>query len=168
MNGTTPVIVVSSGVRRVNDFHSLTTGQWSVARGNITLRTTSGSSIESPWSGSQTLRYIVESNNKDMTALYTVPLGKTVYIDGIYTSSVTSDQSIRLRSNVNPTTRELIEANCFLFQSIMFLGANLNNSVFTSWLKFPEKADIKVSSQPSNTSADSSTYMVFMEVENDS
>lgn len=153
-------------IRRVNDFHSVSTGEWGVARGNITLRTTAGSSIEAPWSGQQILGYIQVGGNKDMTALYTVPRGKKVYLQTISTSSANQDQSIRLRANVDPDTREMVQYNCFLFQSVVLLGSNANNPDSFGNLEFPEMVDIKVSCKPNAGSADSSVHVVLKLIDN--
>lgn len=166
MNGTTTVIVVASGVRRVNDMYSLTCGTNGVAAGNITLTTsTLNSTIESPWSGTQTLRYIGAGGNKDRTCLYTVPLYKSVYINTVTNSSANSDQDIRLRANVNPNTREFVQSNVYLFQSTLFVGANANNTTNLNWVKFPSKVDIKVSSISSQTSGIMSSFISYLEIE---
>ena len=160
MNGTTPVTAVASGVRRVNDFHSLQTGTLSVSGGDISLETT-GTTPEAPWTGRQTLGFINTGGNKDMTAVFTVPENKEIFAYEINVSSSNQDQSVRLRSNTDPITRELIQANCFLFQSVDFIGSNNNATQSLDYLRFPSRADIKISSSPTATSADSSCHLVM-------
>lgn len=166
LDGTSPVVAVPSGVRRINDFHSLQTGQWSVARGDISLRTTLASSIELPWTGQQILGFIEAGGNKDLTAIFTVPANKSVYITSIVESSSNGDQSIRITSNTDPTGRNLIQRNCFLFQSLILLGSQANNSVPVDYLKFPSTADIKISCLPRNTNAYSSAQLYFILIDN--
>lgn len=165
LNGTNPVPALITA-RRINDFHSVVTGEWGVARGSITLRTATGATIESPWTGQQTLRFITQSGNKDMTALYTVPHGKKLYADGTVMSSANADISMRIRSNTDPYTRELVDYNCFLFQSVAFIGSNRNVASNAGWLEFPAKADIKISGSTS-TSGDCSCHMVMVEIEDE-
>ena len=161
MNGTTPVTVVASGVRRVNDFFSIQTGITSVAEGDIMLQTTTGSSIEAPWTGQQTLGMLTQGGNKDMTAVFTVPENKEVYITEINVSSANSDQSVRVSANVDPISRELVAYNCFLFQSMDLIGSNSNASQGLNFLKFPSRADIKISASPTATGADTSCHVVM-------
>ena len=165
LNGTTAVTAVASGVRRVNDMYSVTCGTNGVAAGDLTLTTLSGDSIESPWSGTQTFRYIGSGGNKDRTCLYTVPLNKSVYIDTMTNSSANQDQDIRLRANVNPNTRLFVESNVYLFQTTIFIGSNGNNTTNLNWARFPGKVDIKVSSISANTSGKMSSFVSFIEIE---
>jgi len=160
MDGTSTVTAVASGVRRVNEFHSIETGTLSVAGGDITLETI-GTTPEAPWTGRQTLGLIFEGGNKDVTAIFTVPEGKEVLIDQLNLSSSNQDQSIRLISNTDPTSRTLIQANCFLFQTLDFIGSNTNVTQKLGLLKFPSRADIKVSSSPVSNTADTSCHVVM-------
>ena len=163
LDGTTPV-AVATGVRRVNDMYAKESGEWGTARGNITLRTSSGSTIEAPWTGAQTLAYIAAGGNKDMTAIYTVPADKEVFVHALSVSSANQDQSIRLRANVSPNTRELVGINTFLFQSVAYIGSNANSLANLNNKKFPPKADIKISVLPNAGSADTSCHLEFTEM----
>lgn len=164
LNGTTAV-TVAQNIRRVNDMYSYTTGTNGVSAGTLTLQTTSGSTIEQPWTGQQTLRYIASGGNKDRTALYTVPLNRTVYVQTITNSSANQDQDVRLRSNTDPNSREFVQTNAYLFQSTVYIGSNRNNSTQLNWLQFPSKVDIKVSSISAGTNGRMSTHVTFIEVE---
>lgn len=69
LNGTTPVTAGGGSpidVIRVLDTRTFTSGDYDVARGNISIRTTAGSTIESPWTGQQTLNYISQGGNKEI------------------------------------------------------------------------------------------------------
>ena len=168
MNGTTDVTPVASGVMRVNDLFAIEVGNNGVAAGRIDLTTISGQTIENSGeftTNPQILRQIAQGGNKDLTALYTVPLNHTLYANSSTLSSANSDQDFRLRSNTNPYNREIVGTNCFLDQSIVFIGSNRNNTKDLHSLKFPAKADIKISSISSQTGGDCSVYMSFTLVE---
>ncbi len=169
-NDSNSVAIADAGVKTVtvdyldNDMYTKESGEWGTARGNITLRTSSGSTIEAPWNGTQTLAYIAQGGNKDMTAIYTVPADKELFVHALSVSSANQDQSIRLRANVNPNNRELVGINTFLFQSVAFIGSNANSLANMNNKKFPPKADIKVSVLPNAGSADTSCHLEFTEM----
>lgn len=166
MNGTTPV---AAGIqaRRINDFHAESGGQLAAASGNISLRTATGETVQAPWTGQQTLRYISQGGNKDMTALYTVPMDMTAYFNGLQTSSANADQSTRLRANVDPFTRTILEdRKIFLFQSVSLLGSQHNGNFDNNWLKFPETSDVKISCAPVANNADASCSVAYMLINN--
>jgi hypothetical protein len=185
LNGKTPVTAVPENVFRVNDMFSVSVGGTGAAVGNITCRTTSDSVLESDVStrpkspkspqrsprnsrfssGKQCLRLISKGTNRDITGLYTVPAHHTAYADAMTVSSAGGTQDARLRANVDPRTRARISANCFLVQSILYVGSARNNTKTLPSLKFPAKTDIKFSSNTNSKSGDISVSLSLTLIE---
>lgn len=71
LTGVTPVLTTQMNILRVNRFHVMTAGTGEVAAGNITLKNVA-----------QTITYaqISAGVNAQRQAIYTVPLGKNLYI----------------------------------------------------------------------------------------
>lgn len=79
MAGTVPVPLTDTTILRVNSIRATQVGTGLVAAGNITCRLVGGAAT--------VYRAIVVGNTRGRGAIYTVPLGKTLYITSITLSS---------------------------------------------------------------------------------
>lgn len=174
MTGKKAVVAVDEGVMRVNDLFAVSVGSSGAAVGNIFCQTGDGSTIEGNGSSSprghsskQTLRYIVKGSTKDTTGLFTVPANHTAYADTMAVSNAEGTQETRLCANVNPHTRERLNANCFLVQTLIYIASAGNNTKALQSLKFPEKTDIKFTSTTSNKRRDTSVSLSLTIIEDE-
>lgn len=132
LNGTTPVATTLQYIR-INDFHVIAVGSNSVAVGNITIRGTGGGTAYSR---------ISAGGNRQLQAHYTVPNNKI----GIVRSwsgyaSANKDVKIFLRGTAHGSERMLIPGVFHFVDSI------INAGVIDCHIRFPAKADIKISGQ---------------------
>ncbi len=74
INGTTAVDTVATNIRFINDFHTLTVGSNSVAKGNICIYKKGGSIAANLYN------MIAKGGNKSLVPHRMVPLGKTLYL----------------------------------------------------------------------------------------
>jgi hypothetical protein len=89
MNGATPVPLTDTTILRVNSIRATQVGTGGVAAGNITCRLVGGAAT--------VYRAIVAGYTRGRGAVYTVPLGKTLYLTSIAVSSghTTSGKVVR-------------------------------------------------------------------------
>ena len=71
LNGTTNVTMAADDVFRVNDIRVVTAGSGGVSAGNITLKIST-----------HTIAYIATGNNCNRQGVYTVPVGKRLFVLG--------------------------------------------------------------------------------------
>lgn len=72
LNGTAAVPTTATDIYRINKFYVATTGTGLVPAGNISLRTLT--------TGAVTYAYILAGQNFARQAIYTVPVGRTLYV----------------------------------------------------------------------------------------
>lgn len=89
LNGTTPVPLTDTTILRVNSLRATQVGTGAVAAGNITCRLVGGAAT--------VYRAIVQGFTRGRGLVYTVPLGKTLYITSVAVSSgyTTSGKLVR-------------------------------------------------------------------------
>lgn len=141
LNGTTAVPTVQSDLFRINGFRVVAAGSGAVAAGNLSLRETDDSPVYS---------YITAGFTRARNSAYTVPAGKTLYVNewnaGAATGNDSKVQTARLflKFNREPDTG-------FVTQSIFYTGMELlvSNGVAVVQCQlpgaFPAQTDIKVS-----------------------
>jgi hypothetical protein len=139
LNGTSTVDTDANDIMRVNSFRVSRCGTGGVAAGTITCHATSGAT--------PIYRYIIAGNTRPRAAIYTVPLGKQLYITDIGAgvgASVKTAARFALRANYDPG----LSTNPLSFQSLFWEQVIVDQGYvqhFTIPLKFAEKTDIKMS-----------------------
>lgn len=147
LNGTTPANIGPSNVWRINNFRVATTGAGLTTAGNITLA-----------SGGVTYGFISAGMNSARTCVYTVPLGKTLYVTSIFFSAA-GNKYVRFISRANYDNAYSNGAGQIL-PSGMFIGYTealvYNTSVFVPLeqpTKFSALTDIKIDAIPEGAGA---------------
>lgn len=141
LNGLTAVNTVATNIRRINSLRSATSGTGLVAAGNITLRAVGG--------GTSYAR-ISTGYNASRQSIYTVPLGKTLYMTSISftagTTAVNAFVRITSRSNYCNITNTILQEGLYMPYTEALLS---NGSTYLRELEVPTKiiatADFKVS-----------------------
>lgn len=138
LNGTSTRDTVASDIIRVNSFRAADAGSGGVAAGTISCHATSGAT--------PIYRQIMAGNTRPRAAIYTVPLGETLYITDISAgvgASVKTAARFALRANYDSglSTNPLSFQSLFWEQVIVDQGYSQH---FTIPLKFAEKTDIKM------------------------
>jgi hypothetical protein len=139
LNGDTAVALVASPFR-INSFRVISCGSAGTAVGNLTLEATVGG---------QDYSYITAGYTRARNNMYTVPLGKTLYVNmwqvGAATNNDTKVQTARLmtRANREPSTGFL--SNCFYGYTEMLVTNENGGIYFPIPTKLAAKTDIKVS-----------------------
>lgn len=146
LNGTTDVLIDGSDGAaatdkfRVNSFRVIAAGSSGVAEGAISLRL----------DDSTVYAYITATKTRARNQIYTVPLGKTLYVNMWtvgwgYTSATSKNEYIRVytRANVEPGTKLNTGAIFYPYTEV-----NLSNGTttvpFTIPTALPAKTDIRV------------------------
>jgi hypothetical protein len=139
LNGDTAVAMTASPFR-INSFRAISCGSTGVAVGNLTLEASVGG---------QDYSYITAGYTRARNNMYTVPLGKTLYVNmwqvGAATNNDTKVQTCRImtRANREPATGFL--SNCFYGYTEMLVTNENGGIFFPIPTKLPAKTDIKVS-----------------------
>jgi hypothetical protein len=139
LNGTAAVAtgVSHADIWRINSFRVMTTGTNNSPVGNLTLR---------PAGGGTTYGYIRLGKTRARTAVFTVPLGKTLYVTSIAFSAVGTKYLIfTTHANYDTATGALLQRG--LYQP--FSEVALLNSAYQKDLEMPTMlpatTDLKVS-----------------------
>jgi len=139
LNGTTAVPTVATDIYRVNNVRCASVGTGGKPVGNITLRGVGGGS---------TYSYMLAGYTRARNSVYTVPAGKTLFINSIMFSCADATKGVRF---INQATYDNM-ADTILTPGIFFMPyteATLYNNVMVKVLevptKLPEKTDIRVS-----------------------
>lgn len=136
LNGTTEVNLTPAKVLRVNGFRVATTGSGGKPVGNLSLTNVGGT---------VTYSYITAGYTRARSSMYTVPLGKTLYVTSIDTS-IAGAKYARIigKSSYDPVSATTSTNGLFFmpFREVILLNGS-NNKQLEMPLKFPEKTDIK-------------------------
>ena len=137
LNGTTPVLTAPTNILRVNGLHSITVGSGGVPAGNISLTSIGGG---------VTYGYIAAGLNIARQAIYTVPAGKTLYINHWQSGSGAASGSHFTQIILRATSHNgVLLPGVFIVQDQV---ASLNSHTevdFAIPLKIAAKADVKLS-----------------------
>jgi len=140
MNGTTPVPLTDTSILRVNYIRATQVGTGLVAAGNITCRLVGGAAT--------VYRAIVAGYTRGRGLIYTVPLGKTLYITSIAISSnhTTAGKVVRWtgRAQVDDTA-PTVRVPFFQPFFEMHTGDSQFYRNFEMPIKIPATADLKMS-----------------------
>ena len=145
MNGTTPVNTVATNILRINGIHSIQSGSNSYAVGAISL-TNLAVSI--------TYAIILATYNESRQAVYTVPAGKTFYLNHWQGSSGTASGTHFTRLGLRATSHDgTVLPNTFITMDelgTLNSGGDVNLPVA---FKFPATTDIKIATKSDSASA---------------
>jgi hypothetical protein len=139
LNGDTAVATVAT-MLRINSFRVISAGTTGACVGNLTLEAVVGG---------QDYGYITAGYTRARNNMYTVPLGKTLYVNmwqvGAATNNDTKVQTARVmtRANREPATGFL--SNCFYGYTEMLVTNENGGIYFPIPTKLAAKTDIKVS-----------------------
>ncbi len=140
LNGVTPVLTTATNCFRVNTLHAVTTGSQGNAVGTITLRVAGGGT---------TYTQIAPTNARARNSVYTVPLGKTLYVqDALFSAAASSTgKKVRMTLHASMSPDGVVDTGgmmIFPFFEAMLVDSGIPYNK-TSPLKFYEKTDIRVS-----------------------
>ncbi len=138
MNGVTPVDTVATDILRVQLMHVKTVGTGLKAAGTITLESTD-SAIE--------YCRIRAGLNNSLKAEWTVPAGKTLFIDEWSASAIstTASRDAEVLLQVTSEVDSLLLTDIFLVKDIILLTDDSFAEPFKIPLIIPAQADIKIS-----------------------
>ena len=146
-NGTTVVPTVNLDIFRINAFRVIAAGANKIPTGNMAIRHLNDTPVYS---------YITAGFNRARNAMYTVPIGKTVYVtdfNGGYATTGNANKEyarITTRANVDPTTKFLTDGMFYPFTDSVSQNTTIN-TVLACPTSLPEKTDIKVSAIATTT-----------------
>jgi len=149
LDGTTPVVTTAVNILRVNDLRAKTVGSTYKAVGTISIRNLADTPV---------YRYITPLFTTSRGAVFTVPLGKSVYIQDWYVGvgDLNAANNCRLTINANHdmSTGSSLTAGLFFMPHAEVLLPNGNViREFKVPIKFPATTDVKVSAKSDAGSA---------------
>lgn len=143
LNANTAVPLINNDVYRVNSFRVIAVGTKATALnscgGNLTLRKNAGN----------TFSYILAGKTRARNNIYTVPTGKTLYVNewnlGWAFSSATKNEYVRFytRANVDNVTGFNTGLLFYPYTEVI-IGGQSDSIVFPIPTKLPAKTDIRV------------------------
>jgi hypothetical protein len=142
LNGTTAVNTVNTDMFRVNSFRVIAAGSTYKTVGNLSLRLEGGAAT--------VYSYITAGFTRARNNIYTVPYGKTLYVNmwhvGAATNNDTKVQTCRVmtRANREPSTG-LLTGNIFYGYTELLISNSQEGIEFLLPTKLVAKTDIKVS-----------------------
>ena len=139
LNGTTPVETSVSDIFRIQNFRVASTGTDGMPKGNIDIRNTSDTPIYGR---------ISAGVNRARSCIWTVPAGKTLYVNNLFFSSGGTIKPVFFSTKT--TYDDIAETNLtagLFFMPYTDIQCNDNAIDITLGIptKLPEKTDIKVS-----------------------
>lgn len=147
LNGTTVVPTVNTNLFRINSFRVMAAGVNKIPTGNIILRNLADTPVYS---------YITAGFNRARNAMYTVPLGKTLYVtdfNGGYATTGNANKEyarITTRANIDPSTKFRTDSIFYPLTDNVSQNTTIN-TVLSVPTKLPAKTDIKLSVIASQT-----------------
>jgi hypothetical protein len=150
LNGTTNVNTTNTDIFRINNFRVLTTGTSGKSAGVIDVRNkTDHTTIYSR---------ILINGTRARNSIFTVPIGKTLYINDFYAGvggmAVDDMCRITLRATYNDVTGSLLTPGIFFMPYIENIQSNGSiTRHFTIPIKIIAQSDIKVSAYADKVSA---------------
>ncbi len=142
LNGTIAVNTVNVDMFRAQSFRVIAAGSTYKSVGNISLRLEGGAAT--------TYSYIAAGYTRARNQMYTVPTGKTLYVNmwhvGASTNNDTKVQTCRImtRANREPATG-FLTGNIFYGYTELLISNGQEGVLFPIPTKLPAKTDIKVS-----------------------
>ena len=145
-NGTTAVTTASSSIIRVQDMHTAVTGSGLLADGDIDLRHLTNTPI---------YERISATGNQSLSGRWTVPADKTAFIiSWLPSAGATATGHFAEFILRSTSTRDTcLTPNVFLFKDIVHIQDGALFIPLVVPIKFPAKADIKVSVRSDSAAA---------------
>lgn len=144
LSGTTPVNTTATDIFRVNRVRTLTTGGGNAAAGNIDVYNLTTATVYST---------IVAGYTISRTGIFTVPLGKTLYVDSFACGSLKAASgtatTFTLRVNYDDITGQQLTAGLlFVPAAELAVQDGTTEKTFHLPLKVPATTDIKIYALP--------------------
>lgn len=140
LSGTTAVPTVATNILRVNAIRVVTAGTNNIAAGDINCTNTTGT---------VTYRQISAGYTRGRGAIYTVPLGKTLYITTIHVASgyTTAGKIVRWtgRANYDDASNTILPAGLFMAHFESMTQDNNDTREMTVPMRIPATCDVKMS-----------------------
>jgi hypothetical protein len=141
MNGTAAVLTVATNIFRVNEFMSKTVGSAGSTVGQITISSVGGSPI---------FRYVFPGFNRSRGSHYTVPAGKTLFVNqwtvGVGGLNASNFARLIFRSTYNDVSGQQLTPGVFFVPQAEIITPNgFADRHFDFPMKFPATTDLKVS-----------------------
>jgi hypothetical protein len=152
MNGTTPVTTVATNILRINSFHIYQSGTGGTSAGNISLTNTAGTI---------TYAYLDLNYNESRMAVYTIPAGKTLYLNHWQGSSGTTTGNHFTRIALRATSHSGILLNTFNAIDEVGTMNGGDNITFPIPIAIPATADVKITAISDSSSADAIVMGAF-------
>lgn len=159
LNGTTVIPTVKLTWFRINSFRIIAAGVNKLPTGNLTIRHINNTPVYS---------YITTKFTRARNAMYTVPLGKNLYVtdvSGGYAIAGSPNKEycrITTKANIDPTTKFKTDGIFYPFTDLF--AQNISVSImFTMPTKLPQKTDIKISAIGSASGSVISTLRGWLE-----
>lgn len=160
LNGTTPVPSINLDVFRINTFRVIAAGSNHIPSGNLSLRHLSDTPVYS---------YITAGYTRARNSVYTVPLGKTLYVTDYNAGFATTGNGnkeyarITTRANIDPTTSFNTDGVFYPFTDTLMQNTTIN-TVLSTPTKCPQKTDIRITCLTTYTGAAITTLRGWLEV----
>lgn len=136
LNGVTPVLTTPTNILRINGFHLTQVGTGGTSAGNISLQSVGGG---------VTYSFISSGYNSSRQAIYTVPAGKTGYINHWQASSGSTGNHF-CQTSLRATTHDgILWPGVFLLQDEQGTQNNGIEITFPIPIPVPATADVKIS-----------------------
>tara|TARA_Y100000310_G_scaffold327402_1_gene393717 strand:- start:1978 stop:2694 length:717 start_codon:yes stop_codon:yes gene_type:complete len=149
MDGTTPVATANSYLR-INAFYALTTGSGLKAAGNIDIRHVDDTPLYAR---------IPTGYNTMTGAQFTVPAGKTAYVNGWWAGGASNPGRVFLMATKDPVSDALITD---VFQVIDTIPLHNKTIQKKGLIQFPAQCDIKFAALAlANNMATSAGFMIY-------
>lgn len=146
LNGVTVVNTVATNILRVNNFHAMSVGSTGASVGNIQLQSVGGAVVYSR---------ITAGSNFARQAIYTVPLGKRLFMSGVVFSTTTAaaghSQTMTIRTT--STSSDELTPGLFMYRHIALIDNNSLVKDFTFPITIPATADVKATCQSDGANA---------------
>jgi len=140
LSGTTAVPLVATNIFRVNSIRVATAGSTNVAAGDINCTNTTGAVV---------YRSITAGYTRGRGAIYTVPLGKTLYITTIHVSSgfTTAGKVVRWtgRANYDDSSNTILAVGTFMAHFEAMTEDTSDTRELVIPMRIPATCDVKLS-----------------------
>ena len=137
LNGVTPVLSTETNILRINDFHAMTVGSGGAPAGTVTLKNVAATI---------TYAQLTPPYNAMRQAIYTVPLGKTLYIVAWkYGAGLAGVYANFLLRATTSNTDELLPVDLFHIREEGVVEGGSEYVVLPVPIKILATSDVKVS-----------------------
>jgi hypothetical protein len=140
LNGTAAVTTAGTDIFRINNFRAFSVGTGASAAGTISLY---------HLSSAVTYKVMAIGNTRARESIYTVPLGKELYLTSLFASaaytSVGKSERLTLRATYDDASDVVLAPNFFMpFAEVLLMDSAIQRD-FRIPMRFPTGTDMKIS-----------------------